>query len=118
MKTTPQDKGRDSPPRDFPEVNPKISDMGVYTTQMLFEMQHSLGRIESKLDNIDRTVSDVDGRLRSMESKASWIKGALACAVILIPICFGIVWWSLGERIENALRFEGSKQAGQTTPGN
>lgn len=118
MNTTPQDKGRDSPPREFPEVNPKVSDMSAYTTQVLFEMQHSLGRIESTLENIGRTVNDVDGRLRSMESKASWVKGALACAVILIPICFGIVWWSLGERIENALRFESSKQSGQTTQGN
>lgn len=112
--------GTEGTPQAFAETLPRASDMPAYTNQVLFEMSNTLGRLDAKLDGLNRSQSELskqieglDGRLAGLEHKASWLQGALITGVILIPLCATVVWWSLGQRIEDALRI---KEPEQTTP--
>ncbi|MBU1313973.1 MAG: hypothetical protein KJ947_22540 [Alphaproteobacteria bacterium] len=113
MRSKITTSGQEETPQVFPETPPRAGDMPAYTNQVLFEMNNTLGKIEAKLDGLVKAVdansskSDaLDGRLVKLENKASFLTGILICAVFLIPICSTIVWWSLGERIEAALRID------------
>ncbi|MGO7589963.1 hypothetical protein [Rhizobium leguminosarum] len=126
----------EAPPTTFPEVTPRPADMPAYTTQMIFEMQHALGRMESdiktlslsferaatkleqaiekldssaerrleKSDDAANKRSDrVEAKVSALETKALFLTGFVAAVIVLVPVSAGLVWWSLGERIEQVL---------------
>lgn len=116
--------GTEGTPQAFAETLPRISDMPAYTNQVLFEMSNTLGKLDAKLDGVSRSQAElskqIDGlgeRLSGLEHKASFLQGVLICAVFLIPFCAAVIWWSLGQRIEEALKIELPNQAATpTTP--
>lgn len=67
----------------------------------------TLERIEKGFDarfsSIEGRFTSLEGRMSEIEKKANYLTGFLACAIILIPICAWIVWWSLGEKVESLL---------------
>lgn len=106
----------DTTPRSFPETTPSRSfDMPAHTVQMIFEINGAIGRIEQSIKDLDKRIESnrsdlrqdhqsVEGRLRSIEKHWHWVAGGIGVAIVLIPICGAIVWYSLGERINQALQ--------------
>lgn len=115
-------------PPVFPDVKPQQSiDMPAYTTQMIFEMSGTLGRIEEKLAGLDKRIETVrselrddfngiDTRFRSIEKYWHWIAGGVAVAVILVPFCGGIVWYSLQDKIEAIIQLVAKTPTPATPP--
>lgn len=114
-----KEPGQPSPepkPPSFAELPPPQSvDMPAYTTQMIFEMNGTLGRVEQALSGLEKRLdtvradlkSDLDGldeRFSSIENHWHWIAGGIAVAVLLIPFCGWLLWISLQDKIEAILQ--------------
>ena len=103
MIEDPKHPSGENPPKALPEKPPIASDMPHYAASVLFELSTTVGRIEQAVTTLGKSVEDVETRLKSIEGNATFIKGAIACAIILLPLCFSVIWWSLGERIQSAV---------------
>lgn len=111
MVRNPQGGSHDETPQSFPETTPPRSDMPAYSAQVLFEMNHTLGRMEGTLSALCKQVEVMDGRIQTVEKHWNWITGAVAVAVFLIPACAYAIWWALSDKIEAILRLIQSSPA-------
>lgn len=75
-----------------------------HVMQLLVEIQRELSSNTAK---VDRLISDVGGlntKVGSLDTSFSWAKGFAVCALLLIPISAGIVWWLVGDQINDMKR--------------
>lgn len=92
---------------------------------MIFEMNGTLGQIKEKLEAVDKRVetirtdlkadlngfradlktdlNGVDDRFRTIEKHWHWISGGIGAAIVLVPLCAAVVWWSLADKIQAVL---------------
>ena len=116
MAKNPSAPARETTPSSFPETPPPTTfDMPSYTTQMVFEINGTLGRIDEKLNSLEKRVEGIrsdlktemgglDERLRSIEKHWHWIAGGIAAAIFLIPISGWFIWIGLQDKIEAILK--------------
>ena len=111
MVKKPAAPTKETVPSSFAETPPPASfDMPSYTTQMVFEINGTLGRIEEKLNSLDKRVdavrsdmkADIEGldeKFRSIEKHWHWIAGGIAVAIFLIPFSGWFIWIGLQDKI-------------------
>ena len=105
-------RGPDIPADDRQEVpEPSRRYDAMHVMQCLMELQKDLGSLTTKTD---RLISDVSGlsarvdgvkdtlstRIGHLEKMLTLAQGFAFAAMIFIPICFAIVWWAVGSKIE------------------
>ncbi|WGR90996.1 hypothetical protein MTX26_10130 [Bradyrhizobium sp. ISRA443] len=66
---------------------------------MLVTIQKELAAQGAKVDRLITDVKETDGHVSDLKSSFAWAKGFGAAALILIPICGAIVWWLIGDQI-------------------
>jgi hypothetical protein len=55
----------------------------------------------SKADNGPAYSSEPDIQVDELKINYAWLKGCAAAAVILIPLCAIVVWWLIGDRLND-----------------
>lgn len=101
----------DVPPEQMAQVPPsRHSDANAYMMQAVFELTSLVGRIDARtiaiterIESLKASTDATNDKIAKLESQVTLAKGFLICAVLLVPLCFTILWWSLGERIEQAI---------------
>lgn len=70
-----------------------------FTLQAVMDMQKTLGEFTAKIDRLITDVAGVNAKVSDLQTSYTWVKGCIATAVILIPVCAVVVWWLIGDRL-------------------
>lgn len=101
MTKAPKPSSRDVPAPDrgvdVPDPSPRYDAMQVL--QSLVEVQRELTANSTKIDRLIDDTKDLSGKVGSLETTTAWAKGFAVAALVLIPICAGIVWWLVGGQL-------------------
>lgn len=68
---------------------------------LLVEIQKDMSANATKVDRLISDVANLTSDVRSLGTTLSLAKGAAFAALVLIPICAGIVWWLIGGQLES-----------------
>jgi hypothetical protein len=68
--------------------------------QLLVEVQRENSSQGTKVDRLISDVEKVDRKIHELQTSFTWVKGFAAAAMILIPICAGIIWWLIGDELK------------------
>lgn len=69
-------------------------------TQMMMELQHSIGRMDEKLKGIDTKLGKHGDKLDLLTEKYHFFKGAAWVIGILLGLLVAMVGWQLKDRFE------------------
>lgn len=67
--------------------------------QSLMEIQKDIASVSTKTDRLITDVGKLDTRVGDLHTSFAWAKGFGVAALLLIPICAGIVWWFVGAQL-------------------
>jgi hypothetical protein len=70
-----------------------------HVIQLLVAMQKELSAQGAKVERLIVDVNEVDKHVSDLKGSFAWAKGFGAAAVILIPVCAVIVWWFIGDKL-------------------
>jgi hypothetical protein len=102
MPKTPR---RHEPESASPDRGVEISDPRPSTyepshvIQLLVEVQKELAANTTKVDRAITDLHNLTARVDGLRISFAWAKGFAAAAVILIPIAAFVVWWLIGDQI-------------------
>lgn len=73
----------------------------------MLETQRCIGGLEAKIDQVIAAQATASTKLDRVEATIAtaiaYVKAGALVLTIILPLLFGLVWWSLGEKL-NALR--------------
>ena len=69
--------------------------------QQLHELTGDFAKISAKTDRLIADVGDIEKDVRGLSHSLTLAKGFGACAIILIPIFAGFVWWLIGGKLND-----------------
>ena len=94
------------PPTEFANVPPPAMLDYSFTLQAIMELHKLVAEVGTKTDRLIADTSDGTRRIGSIEQSITRFKTAIisvgVCLGILLPAFGGILWWAVGERINNA----------------
>lgn len=86
-------------------------------TQMMMELQHSVGRMDEKLTAIDGRISKHGDKLDHLTEKYHFFKGAAWVIGSLLAALLALAVWQLKDRIEiRTIDPRANKQPTSTSP--
>jgi hypothetical protein len=68
---------------------------------LLVQALRDISSIGGKCDRAISAVSEVNKQVHELQINYAWIKGCAATAVVLIPLCAIIVWWLIGDKLND-----------------
>lgn len=72
---------------------------------MLVQMQREMSTIGAKTDRLISDVESASGKIHALQTSFTWVKGFAAGALLLIPICAAVIWWFVGDKL-NEIRLQ------------
>ena len=90
-----------------------------HVIQLLVSLQKDVSHLAAKSDRLIADVAKLDSEVDALRTSFSRAQGFGACAVLLVPICAVIVWWLIGDKL-NDLKgqvLQSRPQPGITQPG-
>jgi hypothetical protein len=86
MASTPrQDQGKETTPRSFAEVTPRLVTQGHdFILQAVIEMQRSIGELSAKTDRLISDVKSQGEKIDSVRIRLVWVTGGAAVVGFLI----------------------------------
>jgi len=69
--------------------------------QLLVQALRDISSIGGKCDRAISAVSEVNKQVHELQISYAWLKGCAATAVVLIPLCAVIVWWLIGDKLND-----------------
>jgi hypothetical protein len=101
-KSPTSDRDRPVTPKEFPITTPTTSMADhSFTLQAVMEMQKCLGSLESKIDRAVNDISSHGKKLDELNEKFVFVRGFGVAALVLIPICGMIIWWLIGDKLND-----------------
>jgi hypothetical protein len=85
---------------DVPDPRPRSYEPS-HVIQILVELQRQVAGLSEKTDRLDRDVDKVCTKVDGVQTTLARAQGFGIAAVLLIPICAGIVWWLIGGKIND-----------------
>lgn len=67
--------------------------------QQIHELTGDFGRTTAKTERLIVDVGELSKDVRELRNSFALAKGFAIAAVILIPICAGLVWWLVGGKL-------------------
>ena len=88
---------------DFPAVSPR----DLHPTSDIRFVMVEVSKLTTKVERLISDVEKIDDQLDKLRHVYSRIQGFIIAAIVLVPICAGLVWWLIGGEltgIRNALQ--------------
>jgi hypothetical protein len=82
---TPNNASSQEAPKDFPQVQPQ----DLYATSDIRFVMLEIGKLTTKVDRLIEDVKDQGIKISTLNSQATFLKGWIAAAVVII----GVVVW-------------------------
>ena len=70
-----------------------------HVVQSLVEIQKDISHLSAKTDRLIGDVEKLDKEVDALRISFSRAQGFGLAAIILIPICAAIVWWLVGDKL-------------------
>jgi len=68
-------------------------------TQQLHELTSDFSKVSAKTDRLIEDVGELSKDVKKLHGSLQLAKGFGFCAIILIPVCAGFVWWLVGGKL-------------------
>ena len=106
MARTPKSEtGRETAPQQFAEVPPPRD---LYATSDIRFVMTEVGKLTANVDHLISNVGKLSDKLTALNTSVDRFKTSIwvvaACLAIFLPLLGGLLWWSVGERINSMLK--------------
>jgi hypothetical protein len=94
-----QSSGDDEVPRegDLPSVAPR----DLYQTSDIRFVLLAIGELKPKVDRVITDVAKLEYSVGRLQTMLARVQGFGIAAILLVPLCFGIVWWFIGGQLSD-----------------
>jgi hypothetical protein len=82
-------------------THPTLAYEPSHVIQLLAQALRDIGLIGVKYDRLISDVSGMNKEVRQLQMIYAWLKGSATAAVVLIPLCAIIVWWLIGDKLND-----------------
>ncbi|SDP07944.1 hypothetical protein [Phyllobacterium sp. OV277] len=88
-----------TPPSDGRPAQPLSGENNFHVMQSLMEIQKDLASLNTKTDRLIVDVNKNDDHIDKVRGKISRFEGIGICALLLVSIFGGFIWWLIGGQI-------------------
>jgi hypothetical protein len=78
---------------------PQVTPRDLHPTSDIRFVMVELGKLTSTTSRLVADVEKLDTHIQKLNGAFNWAKGFAIAAVVLVPLCAGIIWWLIGGEL-------------------